>query len=164
MQMKDPRSGVEENGTGDYVSIRLSISSERMNPDAITKHVGLIPTNVRWLGSPTSTGLMRRPEFDLHEWWQRQEHPLSSGFLDLEAVESFITEFLNGFAGAAGRIRSLSAEHYVAVGLVYQMKYVPYIGLTREQIQAVAALGGSLDYDIMVETAADCANANHTLL
>jgi hypothetical protein len=42
------------------------------------------------------------------------------------------------------------------------MKYIPYIGLTREQIQAVGALGARLDYDIMVETAVECGNANLT--
>jgi len=155
---------VDENKTADYISIGLSISSERMDPDSITKHVGLIPTTVRWLGSPTRNGLMRRPEFDLHEWWRQQVYPFPSGVLDLEAVESFITEFLNGFVGAAGSIRALSVEHIVAVGLVYHMKYIPYIGLTRDQTQAVAALGARLDYDIMVDTAAACANANHTLL
>jgi hypothetical protein len=95
---------------------------------------------------------MRRPQFDLNEWELRKELRLTSSVLEPEEAERLIADFLGEFTGVAAEIRTLSEEHDVLVALVYHMKYIPYIGLTRDQVKAVAALGARLDYDIMVDT------------
>ena len=65
--------------------------------------------------------------------------------------EKFITDFLNTIKDAAPRVKELSEDHSVTISLVYQVHDIPYIGLTRQHVQEIAALGASLDYDLMVE-------------
>jgi Domain of unknown function (DUF4279) len=137
----------------EYISISLAICSDHTEPDAITVRVGLQPTGTRKRGTPTRNGLLRRPEFDLHEWWIREELALPSGVLSVEEFEVFVTEFFHQFAhnGAEAIIHALSADHDVLVLLVYQMNYVPYVGLTKRHVQALARLGARLDCDLMVD-------------
>jgi hypothetical protein len=95
---------------------------------------------------------MRRAEFDFHEWWFQKELRLSDGLLNPEQSEAFISEFFSQLTSVSETINALSEEHSVSVHLVYHMKYIPYIGLTRDHVRSVAALGATLDYDIMVDT------------
>ncbi|MGC2656765.1 MAG: hypothetical protein WA324_02235 [Bryobacteraceae bacterium] len=37
------------------------------------------------------------------------------------------------------------------MSLVYHVDELPYVGLTRGQIQAIAAIGAKVDYDFMLE-------------
>ena len=50
-----------------YFSISLVISSLITPPESISERIGLAPTSTRLRGTPTKTGVLRRPEFDLHE-------------------------------------------------------------------------------------------------
>jgi Domain of unknown function (DUF4279) len=152
MLMDEPVEIDDQRKVRDYLSITLCISSDRMDPDSITQQLGIQPTSIRLRGTPIRNGMMRRPEFDLHEWWLRKELPLSESLLEQEA-EQFISHFLSGLMSAAERIHALSEDHSVSVHLVYHMKYIPYIGHTRDHVRAVAALGARLEYDIMVDTA-----------
>ena len=137
----------------DYLSISLAISSEQTDPDTVTYRVGLPPTGIRKRGTPIRNGMLRRPEFDLHEWWIRSELHLSSGVLMENEAETFITEFLDRFAdeGTCSSIHALSVDHDVLVALVYHMSYMPYVGLTKRHVEAVARLGARIDYDFMVD-------------
>jgi hypothetical protein len=150
--LMDDRVEIDDQSKGrGYLSITLCISSDRMDPDSITQRLGIQPTSLRLRGTPIRNGMMRRPEFDLHEWYLRKELPLSEGFLEQEEAEPFISHFLSGLMSAAGSIHALSEDHSVSVQLVYHMKYIPYIGLTRDHVRAIATLGARLDYDIMVD-------------
>ena len=104
----------------EYVSITLSICSEETDPDTVTHRVGLQPTGTRKRGTPTRNGMLRRPEFDLHEWWIRRELPLPSGVLNENEAEAFIKEFLDQFADndSGSNIYALSMDHDVLVALV----------------------------------------------
>jgi hypothetical protein len=151
MLMDEPVEIDDQSGGRGYLSITFCISSDRMDPDSITQQLGIQPTSILLRGTPIRNGIMRRPEFDLHEWWLRKELPLSEGFLEQEAAERFISDFLSGLMSAAGSIHALSKDHSVSVQLVYHMKYIPCIGLTRDHVRVIAALGARLDYDIMVD-------------
>jgi Domain of unknown function (DUF4279) len=151
MLMDEPVEFDDQNKARDYLSITLCISSDRMDPDSITQQLGIQPTSLRLRGTPIRNGMMRRPGFDLHEWWLRKELPLSEGLLEQEEAERFISHFFSGLTSAAESIHALSEDHSVSVQLVYKMKYIPYIGLTRDHVRAAAALGARLDYDIMVD-------------
>lgn len=152
MLMSNLSENIEENKIVDYLSISLCISSDRVDPESITRHLGIRPTRVRLRGTPTLTGIMRRPEFDLNEWESRKELRLASSVLVPKEAEQFIGEFLSEFRGVVAEVHTLSEEHDVLVALVYHMKSIPYIGLTRDQVKAVAALGARVDYDILVDT------------
>ncbi len=136
----------------DYFAITLWVSSDQMDPDSVTQRVGLEPTRVRLRGTPIRAGMMRRPEFDKHEWSVEREIRLANGLLVPEESEAAINHFLKSLIGSAAAFRALSEEHDVAVVLVYHMKYVPYIGLTRRQVQFIAELGARIDFDVMVDT------------
>ena len=68
-----------------------------------------------------------------------------------DAYDQFITEFLSAVKPHAAKIRNLSESHNVTVSLVYHVDELPYVGLTRGQIQAIAALGAKVEYDFMLE-------------
>ena len=48
------------------------------------------------------------------------------------------------------RIKELSENNDVQVSLVYHVHEMPYVGLTRQHVHDIAALGANLDFDIMV--------------
>ena len=134
-----------------YFSISLVISSKTIPAESISDHVGLTPTETRLLGTPTKTGVLRRPEFDVHEWWIRDELELGPGDRVEDLQPSFITEFLNRVSVAGHRIREMADNERVKIIFVYQMDRVPYVGLSSSQIEKIAALGASIDFDIMVD-------------
>jgi hypothetical protein len=135
-----------------YVGISLWISSVELPPDKITQIVGIEPSYVRVRGALIPGRKMgRRPEFDVHEWQFREQLNVKPGDHLCDHVEVFITEFLDKIKDAAPRVKELSRNHSVMISLVYHTHEIPYIGLTRQQIQALAALGARLDYDLMVE-------------
>jgi hypothetical protein len=143
-------AGNEQNSLN-YLGISLSVTSDRLSPDEISQAIGIQPTYTRQRGALTRTGLMRRPEFDLYEWQFRRQLDLKPGNCAAQDFEKFINEFLDKIKNSAPQIRALSEHHNVTVSLVYHVDEMPYIGLTRQQVLAVAALGARLDYDLMVE-------------
>jgi hypothetical protein len=134
-----------------YLAISLVISSKTMQPESISERVGLTPTETRLRGTPTRTGVLRRPEFDVHEWWIRDELELGPGNRLEDLQPSFITGFLNKVSIAEHRIREVADNEHVKMIFVYQMDRVPYIGLSSSQIEKIAALGASIDFDIMID-------------
>lgn len=123
-----------------------------MEPEIITQRVGLQPTSTRRQGTPTRNGLLRRPEFDLHEWWIDQEMPLPSNVLLDGEAEAFFARFFDSFGGhSENAISALSKDYSVVVTVVYHMNYMPYIGLTKDHVQALARLGAGLDFDFFID-------------
>jgi hypothetical protein len=134
------------------LGVSLWISSKELSPDKITQIVGLQPTYVRVRGAVIpGLGVNRRPEFDVHDWQFRKQLNVKPSDHIGHYSEMFITDFLNTIKDAAPRVKELSADHSVTISLVYQVHDIPYIGLTRQHVQEIAALGASLDYDLMVE-------------
>jgi Domain of unknown function (DUF4279) len=149
--MPEPLEEIDLSGKTDYVSISISISSDWMQPESMTQKIGLQPTSTRLRGTPIRNGMLRRPEFDLHEWYLRREFRLPNGDLIREEAERFISDFLDELLNSAKAIYDLSREHSVMIHLVYNMGYIPCIGLTGENVRIIAALGAAIDYDIMVD-------------
>jgi hypothetical protein len=139
-------------GQTSYVKISLAISSHETEPETITQRVGLQPTSTRRQGTPVRNGLLRRPEFDLHEWWIDQEMPLASNILLDGEAKAFFTRFFDSFVGHSEKVISaLSKDHSVVVIVNYHMNYMPYIGLTKDHVQALARLGAGLDFDFFID-------------
>lgn len=135
-----------------YLGIALWISSTELSPDRITQVVGLPPTYVRVRGTAIpGRGVPRQPEFDVHEWQFRKQLDIKPGDYIGKHSEKFISHFLDEIKDSAPQIKELSERHSVLISLVYHVIDLPYIGLTRQQVQAIAALGAKLDYDLMVE-------------
>jgi hypothetical protein len=135
-----------------YLGISLWISSTELTPESITELVGLQPTYTRLRGALVSgRNMPRQPEFDVHEWQFRKQLDAKSGIHLSQSTEKFITDFLNEIEVHASQIKELSKHHIVTLSLVYHAEEMPYIGLTRYQVQAIAALGAKLDYDLMIE-------------
>jgi hypothetical protein len=133
-----------------YLSISLVISSVATPPEAISGRVGLAPTSTRLRGTPTKTGVFRRPEFDVHEYWIRAELELGPTDVIEDLQPSFITEFLNKICAARHQIRELAVSEDVKIIFVYHMDRMPYVGLSSSQTEMIAALGASIDFDMMI--------------
>jgi len=141
-----------EHSFANYLGLSLWISSKELMPDKVTQIVGIEPSYVRVRGTLIpGRGVSRRPEFDVHEWQFRKQLDLKPGNCAAQDFEKFINEFLDQIKNSTPQIRALSEHHNVTVSLVYHVDEMPYIGLTRQQVLAVAALGARLDYDLMVE-------------
>jgi hypothetical protein len=135
-----------------YLGASLWISSTELMPESITQFLGLNPTYTRLRGSLIpGRNVSRRPEFDVHEWQLRRQLDAKPGANLCQHAEEFITDFLNEIEAHTSQIKKLSEHHNVAFVLVYHVDEIPCIGLTRDQVQAIAALGAKLDYDLMVE-------------
>jgi Domain of unknown function (DUF4279) len=144
-------NGGKEQSSPIYLGISLWISSTELPPDRITQIVGLQPTYVRVRGTTIpGRNVSRRPEFDVHEWQFRKQLDMKPGDYIGEHSEQFIGGFLDEIKDSTPQIRELSEHHSVIISLVYRVNDLPYIGLTRQQVQTIAALGAKLDYDLMV--------------
>ena len=62
----------------------------------------------------------------------------------------FITEFLDKFANAGPRIREVADSEHVKIIFVYHMDRMPYVGLSSSQVEMIASLGASIDFDMMI--------------
>jgi len=135
-----------------YLGISLWISSTELIPEDITQLVGIQPTYVRLRGAMIAgRNIPRRPEFDVHEWQFRKQFDARSSTDLAQSTEKFITDFLDEIKAHASLIKELSEHHSVKISFVYHADAMPYVGLTRDQVQAIAALGAKLDYDLMIE-------------
>jgi hypothetical protein len=133
-----------------YLGVSLWISSTELIPESITQLVGLEPTYTRRRGTLIpGRNMPRRSEFDVHEWQLRKQLDAKSGTYLGQYTEKFITEFLSAIKPNAAGIKTLSENHTVTVSFVYHVDELPYIGLTRDQIQVIAALGAKVDYDLL---------------
>jgi len=58
---------------------------------------------------------------------------------------------LNKVLTASDRIKELAHIEDVKIIFVYHMDRMPYIGLSSDQAAMIAALGASIDFDLMVD-------------
>ncbi|MGA8730744.1 MAG: DUF4279 domain-containing protein [Terracidiphilus sp.] len=133
-----------------YLSMSLAISSLTTPPELISERIGLAPTSTRLRGTPTKTGASRLPEFDVHEYWIRAELELAPGDVIEDLQPSFIMEFLNKISVACNQIRKLADTEDVKIIFVYHMDRMPYVGLSSSHVEMIAALGASIDFDMMI--------------
>jgi hypothetical protein len=148
-----------------YLGISLWISSTELLPDRITQIVGLQPTYVRMRGATIpGRGVNRRPEFDVHEWQFRKQLDIKPGDDIGKHSEQFISYFLDEIKDSTRQIKELSEHHSVLISFVYHVTDLPYIGLTRQQVQAIAALGAKLDCDLMVDGSSSDGREDHLSL
>ncbi len=131
---------------GEYVGIRLWITSLTLAPDEISVEIGLEPNYVQVRG--TTVGNTSR----LHERhsWSFGERLYATPNEQLgDSVEPFISRFLGSLEAGASKIRDLSTDHSVSIAIIFGARAMPYLGLTSQQVQAIAALGASVNYDVM---------------
>jgi hypothetical protein len=135
-----------------YLGVSLWISSTELTPESITRLVGIDPTYTRQRGTLIpGRNMLRRSEFDVHEWQFRKQLDAKPGTYLGQYIEQFITEFLSAIKPHTAEINKLSEHHNVTISFVYHVDELPYMGLTRDQIQGIAALGAKVDYDLMFE-------------
>ncbi len=134
----------------DFIGISLWITSDQLSPETITQKVGIAPTHVRIRGTPTKTGVMRQPQFDLNEWELGERLRAEQNDYIGNHSERFFTDFLRKLKPLVPKIMHLSEFVSVSIGIVYSVREMPYIGLTREQVQVIAALGARVDHEIIL--------------
>ena len=143
---------------GEYVGIRLWITSPTLASKAISILIGLKPDYVQTRG--TKVGDTSRL-YERHSWslgerlYAKQNEKLD------DLVEPFISRFLNSLEVSASRIRALSGEHNVSVAIIFGTWSMPYVGLTKRQVEEIASLGASVNYDIMTYSSDKGAGDSH---
>ena len=135
---------------GEYVGITLWITSLTLAPEAISLLIGLEPSYVQCQG--TKVGSTSRL-YERHSWSLGERAYAREGEQLTTLVEPFISQFLNSLAASATRIRALSADQSVSIAIIFGAWDMPFIGLTRHQVEAIANLGASVNYDIMTYAA-----------
>lgn len=85
-----------------------------------------------------------------HVWVVKNQHQIVPHELLATQIEAGISEFLNSIAPATSAIKSLSAENFVEVGIYVFVQEAPPIRLSSNQIEAIAAMGASVDFDIVL--------------
>jgi hypothetical protein len=131
----------------DYVGIALWITSDELSPEMITDVVGIEPNYTQVRGTPIK-GVDRL--YERHSWKLGERLYAREGDYIGNHSEQFFDAFLNRIKDIAPRIKELSKYNEVSVALIYNVRDMPYIGLTREQVQVLAALGARVDHDVMV--------------
>ncbi len=131
----------------DYVGISLWITSYELSPEKITETVGLNPTYVQVMGDPIR-GVSRR--YERHSWQLGDRFYPQPGDDVGKLTEKFFTAFLGKLNSATPRIKEISKDNSIAICMIYHLNEMPYIGLTSEQVAAIAAIGARVDHDVMI--------------
>jgi hypothetical protein len=131
----------------DYVGISLWITSETLTVEMISQLVGIEPSYSQRLGDVIGQTKRR---YERHSWNLGRrlyaEHDAYMG----DHTERFLNEFLQSLEVYASKIREIIGEHSVSIDVIYNVRDMPFIGLTSEQVQAVATLGARVSFDVMV--------------
>ena len=131
----------------DYVGISLWITSETWTVEMISQHVGITPSYSQRLGDVIGQTKRR---YERHSWnlgkrlYAEQDDYIGSH------TEQFFNDFLQWLQGSALKIKEMSGQHSVSVEIIYNVRDMPFIGLTSDQVQAVASLGARVSFDVMV--------------
>jgi len=132
----------------DYIGISLWITSVELSPEMITEIVGIEANYSQTRGAPIGT---TKRKYERHSWnlGDRLYYAKPDGYIG-EHAEKFFDSFLERLNQATPMVKALSEENSVSVAIIYNMRDMPYIGLTNSQVQAIGALGASLNYDVIV--------------
>jgi hypothetical protein len=131
----------------DYLGISLWITSIALTPEMITEIVGFEPTYIQRRGEPI--GKTKRV-YEEHSWKLGERFYAEPNEYIGKRAESFFETFLERLRSASSRIKTLSAANSVSIAIIYNVRDMPYIGLTREQVELIAGFGASANFDVIV--------------
>jgi hypothetical protein len=131
----------------DEISVKLTIISDSMTASQIDEYIGIKCSDSQERGALNRLGTKR---YEHHVWFLKTRHSVSPDAYIGDKIAMQIEQFLSEIRGAADKIKALSRNNAVVFGLYLYTQSVPPLGLSKEQMEAVAALGANLDIDVML--------------
>jgi len=131
----------------DEVRVKLTIASNELSGKDITALIGIEADQIQVRGEMNKVGT--KP-YAQHVWRIRSQHHLVSTEPLWQQMEGCISELLDRLRPSVPAIRKLSAENMVEVGIYVFARDVPSLGFSKEQVETIAALGASVDIDVVL--------------
>jgi uncharacterized protein DUF4279 len=131
----------------DEIGVKLSIISDSLTPSKIDEHVGIRCTDSQTRGEMNQLGTKA---YEHHAWFLRYRYEVPPGEYIGDKIDSQIGHLLETVKAAADNIKELSRHNSVIFGLYFYARNVPPMALSKERVERIAALGASLDIDLIL--------------
>jgi hypothetical protein len=131
----------------DEIGVRLSIISDSLSPSQIDEYVGIKCDDSQERGKMNRLGTKR---YERHAWFMKDRYTVREGEDIGDKLDSAIAHLLSRLEGSEAKVRELSKSNEVEFSLYFYAQDVPPMGLSRRHLQAIAALGASLDIDLVL--------------
>ena len=130
----------------DEIQVKLTIVSDVLSAKDVSDLLGIEADSSQVLGEMNRLGTKT---YSHHVWMLKNRHQINNGEIG-DQIEACVSEFLDRVSPASQSIRSLSMQIPVEVGLYVFAREVPPISFTKSQVEALAALGASVDIDVVL--------------
>jgi hypothetical protein len=144
----------------DEIRVKLTIASNTLAATEVSALLGIEADSVQVQGEMNRLGTKL---YSQHVWMLKNQHEILSNEPIAGQIEARISQFLDRIVSAASVIRSLSNEHFVEVGIYVFARDVPPLGLSKKQVEAIAALGASVDFDLVLYAEDDSSQMGQSL-
>lgn len=131
----------------DEIGVRLSVISDSLSPSQIDEYVGIKCDDAQERGNMNRLGTKR---YERHAWFMKYRSTVQEGEYIGDKIDSAIAHLLSRLQGSEVKVRELSEGNEVEFSLYFYAQEVPPMGLSKRDLQAIAALGASLDIDVVV--------------
>ncbi len=129
----------------DEIVVKLTIMSESLSPAEIDEYVGIKCNDSQIQGEMNRLGTKR---YARHAWFLKSKRVVPADEYIGDKIDFEVKDLLSRLAPAANKIKELSQSHEVEFSLYFLARDVPPMNLSKEELEAIAALGASLDIDL----------------
>ncbi len=140
----------------DEIVVRLTIISESLSPFEIDEYVGIKCNDSQTRGEMNRLGTKR---YARHAWFLKSKRVIAPDEYIGDKIDAEVRNLLSRLAPAADKIKQLSQSHEVEFSLYFLARDVPPMNLCKEDLRAIAALGASLDIDLILYGEPDAGKA-----
>ncbi len=130
----------------DEIRVKLTIASNTLSAKEVSALLGIEADSSQILGEMNRLGTKPYPQ---HAWVLKEKYEVNSTET-MDQLEMCLSKFLARVGSASSIIRNLSIQHLVEVGIYVFAREVPAIFLSKGQVEAIAALGASVDVDVVL--------------
>ena len=129
----------------DEIVVKLTVMSESLSPAEIDEYVGIKCNDSQIQGEMNRLGTKR---YARHAWFLKSKRVVPADEYIGDKIDFEVKDLLSRLAPAANKIKELSQSHEVEFSLYFLVGNVPPMNLSKEELEAIAALGASLDIDL----------------
>jgi hypothetical protein len=136
----------------DEIILRLTIISENLSPGEIDEYVGIECNDSQIRGEMNRLGTKR---YTRHAWYLKSKRVIAPDEYIGDKIDAEVRSLLSRLAPAADKIKELSKSHVVEFSVYFLARDVPPMNFSSEDLRAIAALGASLDIDLILYGSSD---------
>jgi hypothetical protein len=131
----------------DEIVVKLTIISETLSPPEIDEYVGIKCNDSQIRAEMNRLGTKR---YARHAWFLKSKRVIAPDEYIGDRIDAEVRNLLSRLAPAADKINELSQGHEVEFSVYFLARDVPPMNLSKEDLRAIAALGASLDIDLIL--------------